>query len=112
MHDGDASVGEDVTFTFYGLNASFAWMTHSKAVEVCRGALNFHEVPVVLAQRDFPNIFHILNVQLIPIFAALREFGMVDVKFQIIFLNEWDYETRDYNATERWLGFFEVLSGA
>ncbi|CAL8465772.1 g5308 [Coccomyxa elongata] len=34
VDDEVAGVGEDVTFTFYGLNASFARMTHSKAVEV------------------------------------------------------------------------------
>lgn len=83
MADEEANVSEDVTVTFYGLNASFARMTHSKAAEVCREAPHFHDVPVVLAQREISPTFLILNVQLIPIFAALREYGMEEAKFQI-----------------------------
>lgn len=111
VDDKKASDDGEVTFTFYGINATFARMKHSQASATCKGALLFRDVPLVIAQRDAVNVYHILNVQLVPIFTALRDFGLDGAKFQIIFLNHWGNVADDSDVGKKWLGFFERMSG-
>lgn len=66
----------NVTFTFYWTDVTFGRMTQLQAMAACKGALKLRDMPVVIAQRDTINVYHVLNVQLVPIFAALRKFGM------------------------------------
>lgn len=51
--------------------------------------------PTVFAARDNPSLYHLLRVQLLPIFLALASFGLQDGTFQLVFT---DGRPRDWST--------------
>ena len=60
--------------------------------------------PVVLAARDEPSPWHLLVMQLLPIFSALRDIGAEDERFQVVLLDagrDHTYQARRVLCTFR-----------
>ena len=50
---------------------------------LCRGARSFTDAPVVFVRRDNPNIFHLFERELLPLFISLQQYHMQHLKFQV-----------------------------